>query len=229
MLDIKKHKIILLQILKDIYSEISIAPVLGFKGGTACFLFYGLPRFSVDLDFDLLDLNKKEIVFAIVGDILKEYGDLKEKYRKKNTLFFLLSYEKGVRNIKVEISLRSFGSRYEIKNYLGISMLVMKQEDIFANKLAALLERKQIANRDIYDTWFFLKKGWSLNKDILWKRTEMDLKEYLKLVAETIEKVKNQYILTGLGELLDEKQKKVAREKLKEDTLFLLKLYMSEM
>ena len=54
-LDYSKHKSILLQILKDIYSDTSIAPYLGFKGGTAALLFYDLPRNSVDLDFDLLD------------------------------------------------------------------------------------------------------------------------------------------------------------------------------
>jgi hypothetical protein len=43
-LDYSKHKSILLQILKDIYSNTSIAPYLGFKGGTAALLFYGLDR-----------------------------------------------------------------------------------------------------------------------------------------------------------------------------------------
>ncbi len=43
-LDYSKHKNILLQILKDIYSDTSIAPYLGFKGGTAAMMFYDLPR-----------------------------------------------------------------------------------------------------------------------------------------------------------------------------------------
>ena len=41
------------QILKDIYTDVSISPLLGLKGGTCAYFFYGLPRFSVDLDFDL--------------------------------------------------------------------------------------------------------------------------------------------------------------------------------
>ena len=52
-LDIATHKTILFQILKDIYSNTAISPYLGFKGGTAALMFYGLDRFSVDLDFDL--------------------------------------------------------------------------------------------------------------------------------------------------------------------------------
>ena len=54
-----KHKNILLQILKDIYTDTSIAPFLGFKGGTAALLFYDLPRNSVDLDLIYLTKLKK--------------------------------------------------------------------------------------------------------------------------------------------------------------------------
>lgn len=74
MLNITKHRIILLQILKDIYNDISIAPILGLKGDTACFLFYNLPRFSIDLDFDLLDLKKEKFIFEKVGQNLNESG-----------------------------------------------------------------------------------------------------------------------------------------------------------
>jgi hypothetical protein len=45
-LDIATHKTILFQILKDIYSDTNISPFLGFKGGTAALMFYGLDRFS---------------------------------------------------------------------------------------------------------------------------------------------------------------------------------------
>ena len=58
MTDFAVHGNILLMILKDIYSDTTLAPFLGFKGGTAAMLFYGLDRNSVDLDFDLLDESK---------------------------------------------------------------------------------------------------------------------------------------------------------------------------
>ena len=63
-LDITIHKNILTTILKDIFTNQSIAPYLGFKGGTAVLFFYNLNRFSVDLDFDLLD-EKKKLLFLI--------------------------------------------------------------------------------------------------------------------------------------------------------------------
>src|SRR4030042_5858411 len=101
-------------------------------------MFYGVERFSVDLDFDLLDDNQEEYVFARIIEIVKRYGTIKETRRKRYIFFILLSYEDKARHIKVEINRRQYGSRYEIKTYLGVSMLVMVPEDIFAHQLMAM-------------------------------------------------------------------------------------------
>ena len=223
-LKIATHKNILLKILKDIYTDTSLGPLLGFKGGTATYLFYNLDRFSVDLDFDLLDENRGQEVFDKVEKIAKEYGAIKEKRNKKHTLFILLSYSEEAQNIKIEINKRSFGSQYEVKNYLGISMLIMKREDMFAHKLVAMIERNKIANRDIYDIHFFLKNNWEINKEIVEKRTEMKFIDYLKKCIEFVENIPDRGILSGMGELINEKQKHWAKSKLKKDTVFLLKL-----
>src|SRR6267378_3142346 len=124
-LDIATHKTILFQILKEIYSDTTISPLLGFKGGTAALMFYELNRFSVDLDFDLLDETKEDYIFEKVITIIKKYGILKESRKKRFNLFCLLSYEDKAHNIKIEINRRQFGSKYELKTYLGVSMLVM--------------------------------------------------------------------------------------------------------
>ncbi len=223
-LDISKHKNILLKILKDIYSNTSIAPLLGFKGGTALYLFYNLPRFSLDLDFDLLDEKKEGFVFQKILELVKEYGKIKDKRKKRFSLFILISYEEKAPNIKIEINLRPFGSKYEIKSYLGIPMKVMKIEDIFAHKLVAMFERFGKANRDIFDSWFLLKKDFPINKEIIKKRTGMELKEFLKKCIEKIETLPEKRILAGMGELLDEKTKIWTKKNLKKDLLFLLKL-----
>ena len=144
-----------IKILKDIYTDNTIGPVLGFKGGTAAFLFYKLKRFSVDLDFDLLELKKEDYVFERIEKIISAYGQIKTKRKKHYTLFFELSYADRDHNIKVEINRRNFGSRYEVVNYLGISMKVMLQQDMFANKLVAMYERLERTNRDMFDVWFF--------------------------------------------------------------------------
>ncbi len=178
-LDISHHKTILFQILKDVYSDTTIAPFLGFKGGTAALMFYGLDRFSVDLDFDLLDETKEEYIFEKVVTIVKKYGTIKESYKKRFNLFCLLSYENKAHNIKIEINRRQFGSQFEIKTYLGVSMLIMVQEDMFAHKLMAMHERIGKTSRDIYDVWFFLEHHFQINKEIVEKRAEMPFEKLL--------------------------------------------------
>jgi predicted nucleotidyltransferase component of viral defense system len=224
-LDVTKHKNILVKILKDIYSDITIGPILGFKGGTAAYLFYGLNRFSVDLDFDLLDPEKEDYVFEKIEEIISVYGKIKMKRKKYYTLFFELSYSDKDRNIKVEINRRSFGSKYEIANYLGISMKIMTKEDMAANKLMAMYERLNRTNRDIFDVHFFLEKDWPINKKLVEKRAGMPFKKFLKQCVKSLEKLKNRKILDGIGELLnDQKQKDQVKAKLIPDTIFLLKL-----
>ena len=227
-LDITVHKNILIKILKDIYTNTSLGVFLGFKGGTAAYLFYDLGRFSVDLDFDLLDEKKEEEIFEKIGEIVEKYGEIKEKRNKKHTLFILLSYSdlEESRNIKIEINKRNFGSKYEVKNYLGISMLVMRKEDMFAHKLVAMIERNRTTNRDIFDVWFFLKNNWEINKEIVEERTEMKFDAYLRKCVKFIEKLPERGILSGMGELLDEKQEVWVKTKIKDDVLFLLKLML---
>ncbi len=218
------HKNVLLQILKDIYSDTSISPFLGFKGGTAAFMFYGLSRFSVDLDFDLLDESKEDVVFERIEKILKKYGVIKQATRKRFSIFFLLSYQEHAHNIKVEINRRMFGSSFELKTYLGVSMLVMIKEDMFAHKLMAMYERIGKTSRDIFDVWFFLHNNWSINKTIVEQRAKMPFTDLVGKCIDALEKLSNKKILEGIGELLNEEQKRWAREQLRLDAIFLLKL-----
>lgn len=223
-LDYSKHKNILLQILKDIYSDTSIAPHLGFKGGTAAMMFYNLPRHSVDLDFDLLDETKEKEVFEKINQIIGTYGKITESYIQNNNLKNVVSYEANTQQIKVEVNLRKFGSRYEMKTYLGISMLVMVQEDMFAHKLMAMIERVGKTSRDIFDVQYFAKNNWPINKKIVEERSGLSFKETLEKAIKQLEEMDNKHILDGLGELLSDSQKDSARAKLKSDTTFLLKV-----
>lgn len=222
-LDYLKHKNILLQILKDIYSDTSIAPHLGFKGGTAALFFYGLTRDSVDLDFDLLNEEKETEVFEKIQKIIAKYGTVVESRIKKFNLLNILSYAPGAQKIKVEVNRRQFGSKYDLKILLGISMLVMVQEDMFAHKLMAMHERIGKTSRDVYDVWFFLENHWPINKEIVEQRSGKTFKEVLKLTIDQLEKLDNKHILDGLGDFLTDSQKDWARAKLKSETIFLLK------
>ena len=221
------HKTILFQILKDIYTDTNISPYLGFKGGTAAFLFYGLDRFSVDLDFDLLDENQDEIVFHGLMKIIEKYGMLRETHKKRFSLFCMISYDDKSRNIKIEVNKRQFGSRYEVKTYLGVSMQVMVLEDMVANKLMAMYERMNKTSRDIYDVWYFLKNRSPINIRIIENRSGHSFDKFLRLLIDKLEKLEHRKILNGLGELLTPNQKDWAKAKLIEETISYLKLLFS--
>lgn len=224
MLDKNKHEIIFKSILKDIYRDRVLALILGFKGGTACYLFYELPRFSTDLDFNLLELESEEKVFEKIKNILTKYGELIKADRKRNTLFFLVRHEKNKQAVKVEISLRGDIDEYELKNLLGVSILVMVRKDIFAHKLVAALERQATANRDLFDINYFLHKAWDIESKIIEKRTGHSVVKQLKEIVKFIEKnISSRNILDGLGEILEENQKDRVKDTLKSDLLFNLK------
>lgn len=234
MLNKERHQLIMGQVLRDIYSDISIASLLGFKGGTCTYFFYGLPRFSVDLDFDLLVIDKKvqESVFETVTNILSRYGQVKNQYMKRFTIFALLSYGEDDHNIKVEINIRGLvddiHNHYLMKEYLGISMLVAKQDYLFASKLLALTLRKETAMRDIYDIHYFAENHWDINIEIIKEKTGKDIKDYLPECITLIEGVKDSQVMRGLGELISsDKEKAWIKAHLKNDTIFMLKNYLS--
>ena len=229
MIDIQTHRLIMIKILKDIYSNFDLSSLLGFKGGTALYLFYDLPRFSVDLDFNLLDISRKDFVYHSIKKIVNKYGNIKDDFIKRNTIFFLLSYGTDKHNIKIEISLKDFPNEYELKQYLGVPILVMKKEYMAANKLVALTERIGMANRDIFDIYFFLKEGWSINANIVELRTGMKLKEYIPKCIDFIEKmVDRKYILHGMGEILNGKLKAWVKNHLVTEVLFYLRYYLDQ-
>lgn len=234
MLNKEKHQLIMGRILRDIYSDTSISPLIGFKGGTCAYFFYGLIRFSVDLDFDLFSTNEatQKLVYEKIGGMLVKHGEVKDHYIKRNTIFFLLSYGDADHNVKVEVNVRvlipDIKEHYEMKEYLGISMLVGKKDYLFASKLSALTDRRLLAMRDIYDIWFFAKNNWDIDAEVVKARTGKTVKEHMADCILVIEAVKDNEILRGLAELLPgEKEKAWVKIHLRKEAVFLLKNYMS--
>lgn len=222
------------QILRDIYSDTSISSLIGFKGGTCAYFFYGLTRFSVDLDFDLFSSDEatQKLVYEKIGGMLGKYGEVKDHCIKRNTIFFLLSDGDADHNVKVEVNVRilmpDIREHYEMKEYLGISLLAAKKDYLFASKLATLTDRRLLAMRDIYDLWFFAKNNWGINAEVVKVRTGKTIKEHIADCIPVVEAVKDNEILRGLAELLPgEKEKAWVKTHLRKETAFLLKNYMS--
>jgi predicted nucleotidyltransferase component of viral defense system len=215
----------MVQILKDIYSDLRLANSLGFKGGTAMMFFCNLPRFSVDLDFNLLKIDMEDEIYHKVRTILKKYGNIHDEAKKHFGIILVLDYGSGERNLKIEISSRLMDDRYEILNFMGINMLVMEQPCMFAHKLCALLDRKELANRDIFDCWFLMQKRTPVNCQIIERRMNKPYSDYLQDCIDTIEKMPSRSLLNGLGELVNPDLKTFIRNKLHSEFITLLKLY----
>lgn len=220
MLNKDKHRQIMYNILKEIF-ESPFSKKLAFKWWTASYFLYGLDRFSTDLDFDIIweTANWENFDNEIVK-ILEKYWTLK-KWKK-----MLLSYWDEDINIKIDISRNIWDSNsYEIVNFFWIDMNIQTKGTIFANKLVALTDRNNIANRDIYDIYFFFKNGFDINEAVIFERTGKDLKEYFSDVLQFLKKLpKNYKILEWLGEVLDEKQKSFVKNKLLSELINLLEM-----
>lgn len=226
MLDVNRHRFYLVQILKDIYSDVELANYLGLKGGTALMFFYDLPRFSIDLDFNLLSAEKEGLVYQKVHNIILKYGTIYDEAKKYFGPLIVLDYGVGERKLKVEISNRVFEDSYEVKNLMGFNVKVMIISDMFAHKLCALTERGALTNRDIFDIWFFMHQNTPLNKKIVENRMKVDLAVHLKNCINLLESLKSKRLLDGMGELMDAGMRRFVRNKLLEDTILLLKIYL---
>ena len=189
-------------------------------------LFYNLPRFSTDLDFDLLnnDGNTEDVIKTMTQLLSKKY-DVKEQIEKYNTLFWLVSYGDGLTNIKIEVSTREKPfDTYDIKTLYGIKLKVSKIGDMIANKMVAATERAVTANRDLFDIHFFLSSIYvnNINHDIIKYRTGKEPVEFYTFLYDIVSNIENKNILDGLGEVLNDGQKDWVKSKLKIELLGLI-------
>ncbi len=146
---------------------------LAFKGGTCLYKSYGFPRFSEDLDFDILNgkLSKKDIKLLFdkhLMDILREtfgFGKVNFRIQENPTGFNIHTDIRGPAfsqthrdcHLKFDLSLRKrlIYSTTEVKhnaslflnNYgVGgiISLKVVDPREIFAEKIIAILDKNHI-------------------------------------------------------------------------------------
>lgn len=209
------HKKYLIDILQEIYKNPFLAQNLYFKGGTALFLFYDLPRFSTDLDFDMKnECREREKIFDEIKKILLKFGEIRDSAIKRLGMLLVLSYAKYERLLKVEISTRNSEIEdCETKNIFGTDIKLMKLEYMCANKLMALLERKKA--RDLFDAYFILQNGLPINEKIIHIRTGLNIKKFWKSLKLKIKKeFSRKNVLHELGEMVDARKKDWIREKL---------------
>jgi hypothetical protein len=164
-----------------------------------------LDRFSVDLDFDLLDKSHAKIlreefhkVFKRVGvTVAREYGTV---------MFFQIKYpatNRSARNtLKVSAhDIPAKANEYSVQYFKEIDRLMKSQtiETMFANKLVALTDRyarhRSIAGRDIYDIHHFFVQGYKYKGAVIQERTGLSPKEYVASLIAFINKQVNQTVI----------------------------------
>jgi len=226
------HKSQLNRLLIEIIDRPALSQILAFKGGTCAEMLGYLDRFSVDLDFDVLNITdetalRKEFyqVFKYLGLIVVE--DL------KNTLMFRLRYpsKPGKRsNLKVSANSQMVkANKYRVIYLPEVDRLMNCQtvETMFANKLVAVTDRYDlhgtVAGRDIYDIHHFFIHGYSYNNQVIVERTSLEPKEYFKKLSDFIKKHVTQTIINeDLNTLLPYKQFQLIRKVLIPETLAFL-------
>ena len=186
--------------LSGIYT--ALVDELVFKGGTALFFFYGLDRFSEDLDFTQMKQYNQNKLKSTISDVLNlihithEIKALKSIQGRTLKLKSIGPLYKGPRSesfVTIEISERNdlFLSP-EIKEIVPIyddlrpfTIPVMKKEEILAEKVRALMIRGKA--RDLYDLAYLIKKGVTfdytlINKKLSYYKTIFDPEEFFQKV-----------------------------------------------
>lgn len=223
-MDKNKHKFYMAQILSLIFKDKDLCNVLAFKGGTSLMFFHNLNRFSTDLDFNLLDPDKLDLAYDKVRAILTRFGTIDDEAKKPYGPVLVLNYGKGVRMLKVEISVRQYPNHYEMRSLAGTDIRVMVMPDMFAHKLCDMGER--LSPRDIYDVWFFLQNHTEINEEIVRIRTAKSVSEYTAWCAEHVKEASPKLLMQGLGEVLnDAKSKTFVKNKLIAETSSALELF----
>jgi len=174
--------------------ESEIGDNIVFKGGTALRVFYGLPRYSDDLDFDITGKKNFKSFSRAVRSAAGRYENMQisDLWEKKNTFQCEIKIEetwmKQKFSVKIEASKRTGmnGRKSELKmavsDDFGTQVFgrVMTLESLYEEKSRALSGRDE--PKDYFDMWYIcqlLKKPFNPGKKPDKKRYRQVLGKYL--------------------------------------------------
>jgi len=192
------------KILGHLYEQKKVEK-LQFMGGTALRIIYGAPRFSEDLDFDNFGLNIKDLkkIIKQISRRLENEGikntvswknaDKRAVFAFKKILFDLkisghkqeklkINFDQSKKTGKVPHQV-FFLSRFDVNERI----IVNTPEAILSEKIQALLTRKRVIPRDIFDIAWLLSKNFIPDKAVL-KR--FGLKQDDKLIKRLLLRTK---------------------------------------
>lgn len=176
---------------------------IAFKGGTALKLFWDLPRYSEDIDYDFLSDNSETNLFDAINSLCKKNRwEITDDAVKHNTILFELRFPGPERSfrIKIEISTREKEFETTILLLRGVPILTLTPSFLMTEKLFTFIDRQ--AGRDFFDAWFIIKNAYPLDERMIQKAFGNQVKFYQTLLME-IENADSKKILQNTGKLLD--------------------------
>jgi len=199
------HKSYLNRVLIEIIDNPLLSQNLAFKGGTCAAMLGFLDRFSVDLDFDLLEKTTIPILRKEFHKLF-DYLGLTMVKENKNMLFFQIKYpqEESGKRSAIKISAHDLpvkANEYSAQYFKEIDRLMKSQtiETMFANKLVAMTDRykkyRTIAGRDVYDIHYFFLRGYYYKGAVIEERTQLKPKDYFGELTEFIKKQVTQTVI----------------------------------
>lgn len=223
------HKAWLYRLLSSIADDTFLVSVLRFKGGTCAAMRGLLERFSIDLDFDLLDSSKVQETRRHLEHIFVDLG-LKIDQKSRSVPQYFLKYpnQDGQRNtIQIDVTFPpAQNNEYEAVRFVDIDRILYCHTipTMFANKLVALLDRYEkygsIAGRDLFDIQTFFLKGFSYKPEIIEERTGKSVSAFLTALKKFIAKNVTQTIIDqDLNTLLPPEEFRKVRRILKEEVM----------
>ncbi|MGC8568209.1 MAG: nucleotidyl transferase AbiEii/AbiGii toxin family protein [Candidatus Micrarchaeia archaeon] len=203
-------------LLYQVYANSSNEMVL--KGGTAFAKFYNSDRFSEDLDFTLSEgvENPEEFSKSIIECAVKrleyshsykeepyinEYGTVTStifvegpRYNGKESTLQQISFEISTLS-KLYIGREALPRNPIYADARPYVALVMKQEEIIAEKIRALMSpTRKHKERDLYDIYFFIGKGTYVNKDIVHRKlSEAEIDSSMERFKKAIDSVERNW------------------------------------
>lgn len=157
---------------------------LAFGGGTMLRLCHGLDRYSVDLDFWLLNKAGKDGLsngygawFAGLQQYLSGFYEIRDAADQFYSLVVELKSPDYPRSLKLEIrkgvNIANTERAIAYSRYSSLQVYVrtIPLQEMMTSKAAAFLERKEI--RDAYDLEFLVKKG--IKADLSREKTDQIL------------------------------------------------------
>jgi len=152
---------------------------LVFKGGTALYKIYKMPRFSEYLDFTMLENFGTEQLKQIVEGITKSMKwEIKSVRETKDSLLIKIGFNGIIteyNTLRIDVSIKNkVLEGFEVKNYVPefidinpFSLRVLKLEEMVAEKIHSILTREKA--RDMYDLFFLLRIS-RFNKELVDKK-----------------------------------------------------------